>query len=346
MKLNVLVTGSGGNIAQGIMKSTRLSRLNCRIITTDMNPLSAGLFRGDAGYLIPAADKPDFLKRILEICKREKIDAILVAPEAELKVFSQNKKFIEKKTKAKVIVNPFRVIEIGNDKWKTYNFLKDNNLNYPASALPKKDTKAVKELIKEVGFPLIIKPRFGFGSQNVFIANNRREMEVFIKKTPNPIIQEHLTPPDEEYTAGSFVSSKGEIKGIITMKRELLRGTTYRAVVGYFREIKNEVQRLLIALKPSGPCNVQLRLTKRGPVTFEINPRFSGTSVIRAKFGFNEVEAALRDFVLGEEIPPLKYKTGIALRYWNEVYISDKEYQDFLRRGRIEGSSSEIPEYF
>lgn len=54
----------------------------------------------------------------------------------------------------------------------------------------------------------------------------------------------------------------------------------------------------------------------------------------------------LKDFVLGEEIFPLKYKTGIALGYWNEVYILDKEYQDFLRRGRIQGSSSKIPKYF
>jgi carbamoyl-phosphate synthase large subunit len=70
---------------------------------------------------------------------------------------------------------------------------------------------------------------------------------------------------------------------------------------------------------------VQLRLTARGPVTFEINPRFSGGVAMRAHFGFNEVEFAIRDLVLDEAVPAPKVGSGTALRFWEETYVDDAE---------------------
>ena len=64
----------------------------------------------------------------------------------------------------------------------------------------------------------------------------------------------------------------------------------------------------------------------RTPVCFEINARFSGTTPIRAHFGFNDVELSLRHFILNEDITDaaIPVKEGIALRYWNEIYINTK----------------------
>ena len=42
-----------------------------------------------------------------------------------------------------------------------------------------------------------------------------------------------------------------------------------------------------------GATNFQLKLTKKGPVIFEINPRFSGTTHIRSLFGLNEIDIIL-----------------------------------------------------
>jgi carbamoyl-phosphate synthase large subunit len=54
---------------------------------------------------------------------------------------------------------------------------------------------------------------------------------------------------------------------------------------------------------------------------FEINPRFSSTTVIRAHFGFNEPEMCLRELVLGEQLRTPVTRQGFALRYWDEVYL-------------------------
>ncbi len=67
MKLNILVTASGGAIGQGIIKAIKMSNLNCNIIATDNQPYAAGLYRGAAGYLVPLAKSPDFIDAIIKI---------------------------------------------------------------------------------------------------------------------------------------------------------------------------------------------------------------------------------------------------------------------------------------
>jgi len=50
--------------------------------------------------------------------------------------------------------------------------------------------------------------------------------------------------------------------------------------------------------------NVQCRLVDGEVVVFEINPRFSGTTSLRAMVGYNEPDVLFRHHVLGEPIEP------------------------------------------
>ena len=45
-----------------------------------------------------------------------------------------------------------------------------------------------------------------------------------------------------------------------------------------------------------GSINVQLRITKKGPMIFEINPRFSSTLYMRHKLCFTDVIWSLKEF--------------------------------------------------
>jgi carbamoyl-phosphate synthase large subunit len=151
------------------------------------------------------------------------------------------------------------------------------------------------------------------------------------------VAEERLGTPDEEYTAGCFCDDAGAVCGVIVFRRELLEGTTWRAEAGLYPEVRAEAERIAAALKPRGPCNIQMRMSQGRPVCFEINVRFSGTTPIRARMGFNEVDAALRHFVLGEPVPrfPLVAE-GVALRYWNEVYVAPEAVQQLRRDGRLD----------
>lgn len=338
--INVLITGTGGGVGQSIFKALRLSKLKLRIIAADMHPLGVGIYRGDRGYLVPAANDPAYVDAIITICTKEEIDVVFVGSDPELPVMAKHKGRIEKETGAKVVISSPEKITIGNDKWETYRFLKKSGLPYPESVLPEDRD----ELVAKTGFPVLIKPRGGSASKDVYVVKNREELEVFVKRVKNAVIQEYLLPDDEEYTSG-VVMFEGDLLGIFTMKREIKGGNTYRGFIDDFNEVREAVAKVAKKFSPFGPSNFQMRLTERGPVTFEINPRFSGTTGIRAYYGFNEPEAVINYLIHGKK-EPLVPKKGVVMRYMNEVYATNEEYEALVRNGNIDHSSSKAADFF
>jgi carbamoyl-phosphate synthase large subunit len=106
----------------------------------------------------------------------------------------------------------------------------------------------------------------------------------------------------------------------MAMRRVLEAGTTVRAEAGDFPELRAYAESIARALRPVGPLNVQLREVDGRPVAFELNVRFSGTTPVRARLGFNEVEATLRHLLRGEPLSLPLVAEGTMVRYWNEIY--------------------------
>jgi len=149
-------------------------------------------------------------------------------------------------------------------------------------------------------------------------------------------VQEHLGNDVDEFTAGCFSDLDGNLRGTIVMRRKLDGGTTVSAELGEFPEMRAAAEAIVSKLGPLGPCNVQLRMDQGRAVPFEINPRFSGTTALRARLGFNEVDAALRHFVLGQPAPELRgARSGLVVRYWNEVYVPAETVDELRRDGSV-----------
>ena len=329
--LNVLVLGVGGNIGQGILKAIRASSLPCRIVGACVTPLAAGLYVVDKAYISPLAVEDEFRSWLFDVCRREAIHAVLCGVEPVLEVMSVLREDLKSDTGAVCIVSDPESLRIGNDKLRTCQWLESQGLAFPRYALST-DCAAVEQLAAAAGFPLIAKPRHGKGSQGIIHIADRSEL-AFLSSRPDYVIQEYLGNPQEEYTAGVFVDREGDARGAITMRRDLLEGTSFRMEVGSYAEIREEAISISRALRPMGPCNIQLRMHQGRAVCFEINVRFSGTTPVRAHFGFNEVDASLRHYVLGQPAEDLPVVTeGVALRYWNELYVPARAV-DAVRSG-------------
>jgi carbamoyl-phosphate synthase large subunit len=332
--LTVLVLGVGGNVSQGILKALALSQLNCRVIAACIDPLSSGLYTANRGYISPRADDPTFLDWLINLCCLERIDAILCGAELVLIALAPHVSDIYEQTGAICLVSSPECLAIGDDKLVTCQWLEQNGFNFPRYASAA-DSIALEKLVMECGFPLIAKPRLGKASNGVLQIERETQLALIAGQSKY-IVQEYLGDATNEYTVGCFSDHSGQVRGTIAMRRELLAGTTYRAEVGDFPEVRAEARRIVEALRPVGPCNVQLRMSKGQPVCFEINVRFSGTTPMRARFGFNDVEAALRHFVLGEPAQDLPLITqGIAVRYWNELYLDPDAIEQLTRTQQL-----------
>lgn len=333
--LTVLVLAVGGNVSQGILKALAMSDTPCRVLGADINAPQLGLYTVDKSFISPWAHEDSFFDWLCGICREESVNAILSGAEPVLKALAARKQEIQAASGAVCVVSEADVIELGEDKYLCSQWLDSQGFAAPRYAVPE-EPGAVDALVEACGFPLIAKPRIGGGARGLMTVSDARDLEYVCGK-PGYLLQEHVGADDLEYTVGCFCDKEGALIGSIAMRRVLLSGTTYRAVLGDFPEVRAEAERIALALLPMGPCNVQLRMTDRGPVCFEINPRFSGTTPIRAHYGFNEVDAALRHFVLDEEDVTLPLVTeGLALRYWNEMYIDPAAHAALEQNGTLE----------
>ena len=126
---------------------------------------------------------------------------------------------------------------------------------------------------------------------------------------------------ETEFTASVLVFD-GIPQASIVMRRDLRDGNTYRAYTGAFEALNESVRAFGAALQPFGPANFQFRLDRYGaPRVFEINARFSGTTPMRAMAGFNEVEMCLRWLRRGEPIRQPLVRTGVILRFLDEIFV-------------------------
>jgi carbamoyl-phosphate synthase large subunit len=258
------------------------------------------------------------------VCEGEGAQLILPGSELELELLSQMANALHDDTGAIVVSSRPEVLRVGLDKWETCRFLEREGLNFPGYARADSEEE-LERLIDEVGFPLIAKPFRGTGARGLVKIGCRRDLELIGAARASMVVQECLQPAGEEYSVEVYTLRNARQAGAICYRRgQLIAGDTYKARVMRHEAAEAEAQAVAAALATSGPCNVQLRVTDRGPVTFEINPRFSGGVSMRAHFGYNEVEMAIRDLVRKELVPQPKISSGLALRFWEECYLDDE----------------------
>jgi len=243
-----------------------------------------------------------------------------------------------------VLINNKDVIDICQNKWKTADFLKSHSFKIPKYYIPKNKN----DIDTSLKYPVVVKPYVNAGgSRGLYLAQNRKELAFFIDYTKKhglfSIVQEYVGTADEEYTVGVLHTLDGKLLGSVAMKR-LVKGALSTALMvksyhsdeiytissgisqGYiddFKEIRQFAENLAEKLGSTGPLNIQCRKTPDGIYVFEINPRFSGTSSIRALCGFNEPDALIKIHYLGVKIGPMKAKKGLILRDLENFYISE-----------------------
>jgi len=322
----ILVTGVGDSVGQALVKASRQMALPCRIVGTDRDKSSVGLRWVDAGFVVPHCSTPEpYLAEIRRICACEGVQLVLPGSEKELQLLSGNVGVLSRETGAIVVCSPPQVLRVAMDKWETCRFLETAGLRFPRYARCD-NPEQVEQLIEMAGFPLLAKPVCGTGARGVFKVGSRDDLARVLKSGGEIVLQEYLLPEAEEYSVEVYTLKNGQQAGSICYRRDqLIAGDTYNARVMPHPAAEAEARAVAAAIHTVGPCNVQLRVTARGPVTFEINPRFSGGVSIRAHFGYNEVEMAVRDLVLNEPVPEPVTSAGRARRFWGEMYFSENE---------------------
>lgn len=352
--VTVLITAvGGGGVGEQTLKALRISG-GYRIVGADVRARCAQFALVDVPITLPAASSPDYLEALLRVSSRLGVQAIFPGSEAELKVMSDQRSVL---LAAGIFlpINPKTVIDTCMDKVATAEFLAGNGFAAPRTMR----VHALEDLAAVDHFPVVLKPASGGGgSRDVYIAQTSRELELIgeyiLARETDVMVQEYVGTPEDEYTVGVLHDMDGNFVNSIGLRR-LLQGQLHARVrvpnrtgrselgpslvissgvshgyVDQFPEVTRTCERMAAALGSRGPLNVQCRLVDGEVQVFEINPRFSGTTSIRAMVGFNEPDLLLRRHLLGEALTVrFPYEPALVLRSLTEDIVADREAADW-----------------
>lgn len=342
-KINILVTAiGGGGHGEQILKACLLAKnSNYRIFGADMNPFCPQFNLVTDYAVLPRADHPDFIDRVLEICDRFEIRALFHGCEPELKKYSDERHLFEERG-IFLPINPKQTIDTCMSKERTFSVLSDLGFEVPQFV-----RVASKEDLKSVDFfPAVVKPSVGGGgSSDVFIVQSMRELlslseYIDIENSQTQfVIQEYVGNPDQEFTVGVLHDMNGDYINSIALRRHLsgqlniksrVQNRTKRVDLGPYLIVSSGISHGDLGRYPevTEPCieiaraigstssiNIQCRLVNGVVKVFEINPRFSGTTSLRAMVGYNEPDLLIRRHLLKETIAPdFKFEEATVLR--------------------------------
>lgn len=319
-RIPILITGAGSELAFGIIKACRASQLPLQLFGIDADSDALGLQWVDRAIVVPRADQePEtYLQTLRTIVHTHRIQAILPTADVELELLPKVRDEFLNDLGCWIMINRPAEMKRFGDKWQAHRWFFAHTLPTPATVRADRDAE-LDDFLATVSFPVVVKPRRGGGSRHLFVAKNRDELDRLRKMVPQPIAQPRVGTEQDEFTAGTFRTLHDEIHCIV-LQRQLKFGMTYKAKVVHDRELTDFCADVIRNTNLEGVNNIQFRRTADGPVILEINPRFSGTTGIRAHFGFNEPEMVIRQYVLGLAPPTPKIVGGSVLRYMNESF--------------------------
>ena len=329
-KRTILVTGAGSFCAINIIKSLKCTN-KYKIITTDIFPHSVGVFCSDKGFLVPKeSEDGKYIDNLLRICKKEKVELLIPGFDSEIPyIYSAKNDFEALGTK--VLIGNKLLNEIGWDKYKLSLFLKNNQFPYLKSFEIIEKDRALNELT----FPIVLKPKSGWGQRGFKMINNIHEYDFYINNIKDPrnfMIQEYIDDNEGEFTNSVSVALDGDILGCICMKRELVKGNSRLITVDDFPELKKQMIAIAQLISSPGPINLQCRLKNGIAHVFEINPRFSTTNSVRTASGYNEVELLVDHFITGKKKYITHYKKLRAMAYLNYVFVDSQSVNQFISK--------------
>ena len=307
-----------------------------KVVATDMQLTAPALQAADVKLQVPAVYDPKYIDITLDICKEQKIDALISLNDLELPILAENKTKFEA-LGVKVIVSDPEVIDIAFDKYKTAQWVESIGLNAPKTYVT---LASAKEALNkgEIAFPLFMKPRWGSGSIGLETIDDMEELDIYyhllMKKIKKSIlatasvgdeyimIQEKLT--GKEFGLDVMNDLQGNNVAVSVKQKLAMRaGETDKAITVDIPEVYEMGRKIGENLKHVGNLDVDIMQRANGDYcVLELNPRFGGGYPFSYEAGVNMPKAIIQ-LVKGEKVDAAILKPEIGRMFAKNDYLME-----------------------
>lgn len=308
----VLLPGGGGTAAVGALKSLRLAGFPGKIVSTDADPLSPGLYLADAYSTLPPISDPRFFDSALEVIERERVTLILPTSGFDILVYSRRKAELESRG-VTVAMSDYPVVESCVDKWRFYQCTREH---FP---LP----RTTLDPHQGATFPCFVKPIRGKGSRGIALCRNAKELAQQMAAHQDLLIQEYL--PGEEYSIDVLSDLHGvPLVAVPRVRLATKEGISVKGKIVRDSQIQRECLALARFLGLKGPSCMQMKRDANGQLKFlEVNPRMGGGTIFTTLAGVN-FATLLVALALGDTVQIPQFRELTVLRYYEEIVLHEE----------------------
>ncbi len=317
MNILILSAGTRNKIVQYFKKEIKGKG---KVIATDCSTLAPAIYEADKYYITSRIDEEGYINSIIDICKKEKIDALFSLIDPEINMIAENIDKFEQ-IGVKPIVSDYEKVEMCFDKYKMYKFLKENNIKTARSYISKEEFyKDVNE--GKINFPVIAKPIKGSASININKIETKEELEVIWNKSKDIMIQEYMK--GQEYGVDAYIDMiSKEPVAIFTKKKIKMRaGETDKSVSVKDDKLFDVVKSFIKKAGFIGIIDIDVFKEGEDYYISEVNPRFGGGYPHAYESGVNVPKMIINNIEGIENIAQIgEYEEGIYMMKYNEIMI-------------------------
>ncbi len=321
--MGVLVLAVGSPLGQSIVKALLSGPLAVDIHAADISDLAAGLyFPRVRSVILPLVKDPAYLDRLTAYVREHRIQAIFPVISPEHTFFFQHAEHFRNEGVEILSCGP-DVYRLCHDKYDSMIHLRSKGIDAPDTTLCV-DADEIERFLDRNTFPVFIKPRSGASSADVFKIRSRDQLFGMLRAFPQDyfVAQAFLDDP-RDFTAGVYVSRDRSFRSTLLIERELKFGLSYRGTIFEDEALSDYCLKVVDAIPSYYSVNVQFKVINGRPYAYEINPRLSSTTSVRAHFGFNEPEMILHEIQGKLADYSVTKRCGRFTRYWQEHYLEN-----------------------
>ena len=317
--MNILFCSAGRRVE--LLKDFRKSMdEGDRIIAADLSNLAPALYVADAYYLVPRIDDPTYLDMILDICRKEKINAVTTLIDPEIELLAKNRTRFEE-IGVEVLAPYTETAELCFDKFKMYQYLTAHGVPTPDTWGDYASAMTAVECGR-LAFPVFVKPRTGSGSVGARQVRDAETLKALCEADLSLIIQRLMTGDLDADVYIDTISHKA-VSAFSKRKLETKIGGASKTISFKDEKLFDFIRRITDLLKFNGPVDMDFFYQNGTYYLSEVNPRFGGAYLHAYGAGVDFIKL-IKNNLDGKENAPVfgDYEDDVVMMMYDSVVIT------------------------
>jgi carbamoyl-phosphate synthase large subunit len=283
-------------------------------VATDVSPLAPALYHADVHAVAPRVDDPGYIVALAALVRAHDVKLVVPLTDLDGAILQRGREELG----ALVLAPSPEIVERMSDKYAAAVELAKHGIASPPTWLP-------DDLPAEIPFPVLVKARKGFGSRNIYRAEDAEQLAFYLRVTPVESMVQRCCK-GEEFSIDVFCDLDGRCLGAIPRTMiESKGGESIKGMTIKDAELIDLGRRAAEALPLAGPSTIQCFREPDGSLEVtDVNTRFGGAFPLPTAAGSRYPDLALA-IARGERPSPRlgEFREGVLMtRFFSHVALA------------------------